>query len=70
MASSCMTRRGDYFPEYMAAVNTIMEKHKKENAFFNKVWLSMEKFAKVARPLLGRARRRPMPTLARPMSIH
>ena len=41
---------GDYFPEYMAAVNTIMEKHKNENPFFLKVWKSMEDFAKVAVP--------------------
>ncbi|MCH9705457.1 MAG: TRAP transporter substrate-binding protein [Proteobacteria bacterium] len=40
----------DYFPEYMAAVNTIMNKHKAENPFFNKVWLSMEEFAQTAVP--------------------
>lgn len=40
----------DYFPEYMAAVNVIMEKNKQENPFFLKVWNSMEKFAKVAVP--------------------
>ena len=40
----------DYFPEYMGAVAKIMQKHKGENAFFAKVWNSMEKFAKVAVP--------------------
>lgn len=40
----------DYFPEYMAATAKIMEKHKAENAFFKKVWNSMERFAKVAVP--------------------
>ena len=40
----------DYFPEYMNAVLNSMDKNKKENAFFKKVWDSMEEFADIAVP--------------------
>jgi TRAP-type mannitol/chloroaromatic compound transport system substrate-binding protein len=40
----------EYFTEYMDAVNNSMEKYRKENAFFDKVWLSMKDFADTAVP--------------------
>lgn len=40
----------DYFTEYMAAVNNSMDRYKKENAFFLKVWNSMKEFADIAVP--------------------
>ena len=40
----------DYFPEYMTAANKVMKKYRDEDPFFNKVWLSMEAFAKTAVP--------------------
>ena len=40
----------DYFTEYMSAVLVSMEKNKKDNAFFKKVWDSMQTFADIAVP--------------------
>ncbi len=40
----------DYFPEYMNAVLNSMNKYKKENAFFKKVWDSQKAFADIAVP--------------------
>lgn len=40
----------DYFTEYMNAVLNSMEKYKKENAFFKKVWDSQKEFADIAVP--------------------
>jgi TRAP-type mannitol/chloroaromatic compound transport system substrate-binding protein len=40
----------DYFPEYMNAVMNSMNRYKKENAFFKKVWDSQKAFADIAVP--------------------
>jgi TRAP-type mannitol/chloroaromatic compound transport system substrate-binding protein len=40
----------DYFTEYMNAVLKSMDKYKKENAFFKKVWESQKAFADIAVP--------------------
>jgi TRAP-type mannitol/chloroaromatic compound transport system substrate-binding protein len=40
----------DYFTEYMNAVLNSMNKYKKENAFFKKVWDSQKAFADIAVP--------------------
>ncbi len=40
----------DYFTEYMNAVLKSMDKYKKENAFFKKVWDSQKAFADIAVP--------------------
>ncbi len=40
----------DYFPIYMNAVLNSMEKYKKENPFFKKVWESQKAFADLAVP--------------------
>ena len=40
----------DYFTEYMNAVLKSMDKYKKENAFFKKVWDSQKEFADIAVP--------------------
>ena len=40
----------DYFTEYMNAVHKSMDKYKKENAFFKKVWDSQQAFADIAVP--------------------
>lgn len=40
----------DYFPEYMNAVMNSMNRYKKENAFFKKVWDSQKAFADTVVP--------------------
>ena len=40
----------DYFPEYMAAANALLEKNSAENEFFAEVWQSQKDFARIAVP--------------------
>jgi TRAP-type mannitol/chloroaromatic compound transport system substrate-binding protein len=40
----------EYFTEYMAAVMKSMDKYKKKDPFFKKVWESQKKFADIAVP--------------------